>query len=172
MWHITRQYIKQIALTWGPVIGAMAVMFIASAQPKYGPPGDVEALQVYFSGAMPVFPGVWEFAIKKSAHLIAFGVLGLLTLRALRGWHFPLRRATLAAVVVTAGYALTDELHQAFTPGRHPSGMDVGIDILGAVLFVGVAWINLNRQTRSDSAPNGRTQHPSTITYHPHKETP
>jgi VanZ family protein len=30
-------------------------------------------------------------------------------------------------------YAGSDEFHQSFTSGRHPSVMDVGIDTLGAI---------------------------------------
>jgi VanZ family protein len=38
-------------------------------------------------------------------------------------------------------YAITDEYHQSFVPGRSPRGMDVGIDALGAVLGLLPAFI-------------------------------
>jgi VanZ family protein len=37
---------------------------------------------------------------------------------------------------LTAAYAATDEFHQSFTAGRHPSPVDVGIDSVGALLFL------------------------------------
>ena len=146
MWYITRRVLKHLALTWGPVLGAMLVMFLASAQPKYGPPIDADPLHIYFSGVLPVFPGFWEFAIKKSAHVVAYGVLAALILRALvawlpvlRGW-LSLRCASLLAVGLTLGYALLDELHQSFVPGRHASLADIGLDLLGASVFTVIMW--------------------------------
>lgn len=146
MWYITRRYIKQAVFSWGPVLAAMLIMFVASAQPKFGPPPDADPLQIYFSGALPVFPGIWEFAIKKSAHVIAYGVLALLFMRALlvwmpnsRGW-LTLRRSSLLAVALALGYALADELHQSFVPGRHASLVDIGLDLSGAILFTAIAW--------------------------------
>ncbi len=133
MWYITRRYIHLALWSWGPPLAAMAAMFLASAQPKYGPPG--QAAFVYFSGAMPVFPGVWDALIKKSGHVLAFGVLALLNLRALLAWRCSLRRAVCLALLLTLGYAFLDEIHQAFVPGRHPSLLDVGLDSIGAVLF-------------------------------------
>jgi VanZ family protein len=38
--------------------------------------------------------------------------------------------------VLTAAYAATDEFHQSFTSGRHPSPVDVAIDSVGALLFL------------------------------------
>ncbi len=146
MWYITRRWIRHAAWTWGPVLGAMLVMFIASAQPKYGPPVNADPLHIYFSGMLPVFPGFWEFAIKKSAHIIAFGVLAVLILRALAAWmpllrsSLTLRRASILAVCLTLAYAMLDELHQSFVPGRHASGLDIGLDFLGAAIFTLAAW--------------------------------
>lgn len=41
-------------------------------------------------------------------------------------------RAAAAAVLIAAAYAVTDELHQAFVPGRVPDVADWGLDVLGA----------------------------------------
>jgi VanZ family protein len=37
-----------------------------------------------------------------------------------------------ATLLLTVGYAGTDELHQAFVPGRVPAWEDIGYDSLGA----------------------------------------
>ncbi len=139
MWYITRSLGLKALLSWGPVLAAMAVMFVASAQPKpdvpYGDP-----LSIYFSGLMPIFPGGWEVLVKKGGHVIAFGVLAFLAMRAGLVWDFPRWRAALLGVGIALGYALLDELHQSFVPGRHPSPTDIGLDLLGALIFVAVAW--------------------------------
>jgi VanZ family protein len=45
------------------------------------------------------------------------------------------------ALGLTAGYAITDELHQGVTAGRHPSPVDVGIDSLGALIAIVAALV-------------------------------
>ena len=45
------------------------------------------------------------------------------------------RRAALC-VLAAGAYALTDEFHQAWVPGRHASLLDCGLDTLGAALAI------------------------------------
>ena len=40
----------------------------------------------------------------------------------------------MAALALTIAFAASDELHQAFVPGRVPSWLDLGFDGLGAVV--------------------------------------
>ena len=48
----------------------------------------------------------------------------------------------LGALCLAFLYAITDEFHQRFTPGRTPSIYDVLIDTLGAVFGLGIwVWI-------------------------------
>ncbi len=136
MWYITRRYLTSLVWHWGPALAAMLAMFVASAQPKYGPPPGISPFTVYFSGVLPVFPGIWEFLIKKSAHMIAYGVLALLLARALVAWGMPARRAAILAVLLAVAYALLDEAHQSLVPGRHASLMDISLDGAGAALFM------------------------------------
>jgi len=76
-----------------------------------------------------------HFAVRKAAHLAEYAIFGLLLFRAIRagreGWSW---RWALAAIVVAALYAVTDEWHQSFVPSRTPSGWDVLIDATGATL--------------------------------------
>jgi hypothetical protein len=144
MWYITRRILTLAVWYWGPVLAALLVIFVASAQPKLGPPPEADPLHIYFSGWLPVFPGLWEFAIKKSAHIIAFGALTVLNLRALAGSGTGLRRSLLTAIGLTLAYALVDEAHQSFVPGRHASLADVGLDLIGAIAFGLVAWRDLS----------------------------
>ena len=87
-----------------------------------------------------------NFVVAKLGHLTIFGVLALLLWRALAGTT-RLRHPSPWALALTVLYAITDELHQAFVPGRNASILDVGIDAAGAMIaiaivgFVGAWWL-------------------------------
>jgi VanZ family protein len=66
--------------------------------------------------------------------MFVFGVLAVLIWRALES--SAVRRAMVWSWALTVAYAVTDEFHQSFTAGRHPSPVDVGIDSVGALLFL------------------------------------
>lgn len=129
----------KVILVWGPVLAVMAILFFASAQPKHEIPGKEET--IYFSGAVPIFPGGWDFLIKKSSHVLVYGVLAALTLRALKMSGQRLPQAAYLAVVIAVCYAVTDEYHQSFIVGRSASMMDIGFDLLGAVLACGILTV-------------------------------
>lgn len=118
---------------WGPPVLVMALLFLSSSHPSQERPDDAPWL--YFFGLMPIFEGVLELFIKKGVHFIAYGVLGLLFMRALVAGGMTPRRAGYLAIVLATVYAMTDELHQAFVPGRSASGLDVGLDFAGAAIF-------------------------------------
>jgi len=44
------------------------------------------------------------------------------------------------ALACSAGYAITDEIHQAFVPGRQAQATDVLIDTLGAAIGLLLLW--------------------------------
>ena len=71
-------------------------------------------------------------------HFCEFFALGLLTARMVSpdtvGRH-SLRSFVLASVIVL-GYALLDEFHQSFVPGRDPSGLDFLFDTAGGLLGI------------------------------------
>lgn len=88
------------------------------------------------------------------AHGMSYTVLGFLLIRALaRG---ELRAMTwgmvLVATVIGGLYGVSDEFHQSFIPGRHPSVSDVIADtvgsLVGAVAGAGLgAWLRGKRRT-------------------------
>jgi VanZ family protein len=75
--------------------------------------------------------GGWDLALRKIAHAAEYAVLGALLARAVR------RPALAAALGVL--YAVSDEVHQAFVPGRLGSPIDVAIDAVGVIAGV-VIW--------------------------------
>ena len=75
--------------------------------------------------------GGWDLVLRKLAHAAEYAVLGALLIRATG-------RARLSIVLGTL-YALSDELHQTFVPGRLGSPLDVAIDSIGVACGV-VLW--------------------------------
>jgi len=67
--------------------------------------------------------GSWDLVLRKAAHATEYAILGALLLRALG-------RDALAFLAGVA-YALSDELHQHFVPGRQAAPLDVAIDAIG-----------------------------------------
>jgi hypothetical protein len=75
--------------------------------------------------------GGWDLVLRKLAHAAEFAILGLLLVRALE-------RAAVS-FWLGAAYAVTDEIHQAFVPGRQGSPLDVAIDTAGVAIGVALA---------------------------------
>lgn len=91
-----------------------------------------------------------DFVVRKIGHMGVFGVLALLAWYALERtaeWRW----AWAWALALSVLYAISDEVHQAFVSGRHPSPVDVGIDTAGmviALVAVGVLRVRLARRER------------------------
>lgn len=102
---------------WLPAIMMMLVIYWFSAQS---------------AAEMPTFDWA-DSVIKKGGHVVGYGLLALSYWRALQFNEDRRWIAWLLALV----YAMTDEFHQAFVPGRGPSVWDVIIfDNLGALIFL------------------------------------
>lgn len=88
-----------------------------------------------------------EFIVRKAAHCLEFAGLSLLFNIALCQTNK--KKMPVWAVLLTSLYAVTDEIHQLFVPGRSCQFSDWVIDtcgaILGALVFLTVftcfAWI-------------------------------
>ena len=93
----------------------------------------------------------------KWIHAVEYAVLAVLLLLPLSGGRserLTWPRAAIAAVLASA-YGATDELHQAFVPGRVASAGDLAADAAGAALgaaAAGGAWSILRRSARSRRA--------------------
>jgi len=74
--------------------------------------------------------------VNKGGHMIGYGLLALAFWRI---FEFEEKRFWLAWLLAVL-YALTDEYHQSFVPGRHPSLFDALVfDALGALITLWLA---------------------------------
>jgi VanZ family protein len=120
----------QIVLRWLPALLVMLIIFLFSAQP---------------SSELPNFDWA-DRIVKKGGHVAGYALLALSYWRALG--FLPERRWLAWCLAIL--YALTDEFHQSFVPGRGPSMWDVLIfDNLGALVSLGL--MSRYKTQRSDS---------------------
>lgn len=114
------------SFAWLPVLTWAALIFGLSAQPNLRFVSDAGL----------------DFVVRKIGHMGVFGILALLVWRALgmtTAWRQP--RTWMVALGLAVLYAISDELHQGFVAGRHPSPVDVGIDAAGAVLAIAAVGV-------------------------------
>jgi len=95
-----------------------------------------------------------ELLVRKSAHVFEYGVLALLTFRALwLSFETLLLRLAAGAVFTAATVASVDEWRQSFTSVRTGTPRDVLIDACGATAAVLIAVLALRRhRARSGAA--------------------
>jgi VanZ family protein len=105
----------QTALRWLAVIGWMGIIFALSANPPLA------------TGFKPVY----DFSLKKLAHIAEYAILTALLFWALRLHVARRAQAVLIAALIAILYAASDEWHQTFVPGREGTLRDVGIDAVG-----------------------------------------
>ena len=116
----------KISKWWGPAIAWMVLIFLVSAQSQ-----------------LPTPATRWmDFVFEKSAHTFEFAVLGALLLRALAADEPPNWRAFCLALLLACSYALSDEFHQRYVPGRSANWLDILFDWLGATLgaYIMLRW--------------------------------
>ena len=76
-----------------------------------------------------------EVVVRKGAHATEYAVLAFLILLAMD------RKKWAVSFAITTLYAVSDEIHQLFIPGREGKVMDVLIDSMGAIAGVGLYLI-------------------------------
>jgi len=106
---------RQLIERWGAAVLLMLAIFVLSSRTP---------------AELPDF-GWADRVLKKGGHMLGYGLL------ALSYWHGMRRQAhhKPLAWALAVLYGATDELHQAFVPGRHPSAVDLLLfDSTGAAL--------------------------------------
>ena len=97
---------SRILTVWLPVVVWAALIFVLSSIPN-----------------LSTAEGVLGDVLSSGAHAVEYAVFGALLLRALD--------ARVVAFAAGIAYAITDEIHQSFVPGRMASGVDLLVDAIG-----------------------------------------
>jgi VanZ family protein len=103
---------------------------------------------VLSSLSQPPLASTWELPhLDKLYHSLEYGGLTLLLMRALRLTYpaCPLTALCVWGLVLAVSHGALDEWHQAFTPGRMMSLLDVFADAAGASAVAGM-WPSMERR--------------------------
>ena len=139
---------KQI-ISWTSVLLWMGVIFIFSAQTATDSStlssGITDWVFQLIINIIPTFSSdVLHLLIRKLAHFSIYFVLGLLVFNALKSSTTKQKYNILFALLISFLYAITDEIHQLFVPGRAGQALDVIIDSFGAITGI-MAFIIIER---------------------------
>ncbi len=108
---------KKTLSHWLPVFLWASVIFFLSSIPQI-------TVSQFF---------VWDFIIKKTAHLTEYAILFALIFRVTKGkW--------VLSFILTMLYATSDEFHQRFVPGRTATVYDLGFDFAGSSIAAYLIW--------------------------------
>ena len=113
---------RHLLFYWAPPLLWMALIFAVSAQPTLPSLAD----------------SLFDSLIKYGAHFFEYAVLALLWYRAIYS-RFPDPKILPLAFIIVFLYALSDEFHQSFVPGRSATWQDVAVDVLGGACAL-LAW--------------------------------
>nr|WP_255654742.1 VanZ family protein [Cohnella sp. REN36] len=112
---------------------------------------------VYYDGAVIVARQdpyrFIEFFVRKGGHLTIYAILAAIAtfaLRSLPGMRAKRAIATAVVLVLTLIVALTDEGLQSRAALRTPTLLDVGVDLIGAVIGLWISW-GFGRKRRDTS---------------------
>ena len=124
----------------------MSVIFFASADTQSVP----RTSRIIEPFCRWIYPAVTQeqletvrWVVRKGAHMGVFAILSVLLLYALAAGRPPARRWIPYAWGLAVVFAISDEVHQLFVPGRNGCVRDVLIDAAGAAIGLAVCWVFL-----------------------------
>ncbi|WP_453993300.1 VanZ family protein [Bacillus nitroreducens] len=132
-------------LSWIAVILCMAAIFHFSHQPAEKSDNLSKGITKTIVEKVEKVSPEKEFnlrkanqVVRKNAHFFIYLVLGALLLKALNRSKVYGIRAITFALTLSVLFAISDELHQLFVPGRGAQVSDVLIDSAGAITGIGL----------------------------------
>ncbi len=155
---------KKIIL-WFAVIFWMAVIFSFSAQPAVESDelsmGVAQKIFEFINGLkdIPVFSwigtdrivvaiGIANHYVRKIAHFMIYAILAVLVYNLMASYGIKRSKVVLFAALVCLAYAISDEIHQIYVPGRAGQLKDVLIDFSGSVSALGTIYLLFGRRVK------------------------
>lgn len=165
---------RKFLVYWLPVILWAGVICYSSsyANPFTSPAvatvqEDVNAIDIPDVSVRPILPNrgvinltsivVGKEIYRRSLHVTIYLVLGFLVYRALKQHN--IRWKVAATLLIAILFALSDEIHQIYTPGRSFQVLDLISDFIGALAGIGVyalLMLILKRLSKPKTSTQGR----------------
>lgn len=144
----------RVLISWSLFIIWMIVIFILSAQnaeKSSDTSGSVLTfiLNITYRGFKDMNPSeqfelleIYQGVIRKFAHFFIFGILGVLAVNAYKSLKIRDNgKVAILAFATCVIYAITDEVHQLFVPGRAFEFTDIIIDSSGSFIFISLSLL-------------------------------
>lgn len=123
---------------WIPALTCMAAIFVLSSFSKLPSPPSV-------------------FGFDKFQHFLAYAVLSLLSIFALRGSKegWKIASVVILGVLISALYGITDEVHQKFVPNRCCDIFDWTSDVIGSIVGGLIMFVYYRKRTKTGGKIDG-----------------
>ncbi|WP_153724121.1 VanZ family protein [Heliorestis convoluta] len=159
--------IRQI-IAWTLVFFWMSLIVSLSAQPaQQSDQLSRKFTKVLVEVITPFVPGEYidnlddalgkaNAIVRKQAHVGVYFVLGFLTINAFRRSGIQTASSYWLAFSLSVAFAVSDEIHQLYVPGRSGEIMDVLYDSTGALLGIGAYGLltKIKKQTKKKEVAN------------------
>ncbi len=91
---------------------------------------------------------ILSLIIRKTAHFTIYLILGILVFYAIDTYEIQLSQKVYLSVLLCVGYAISDEIHQIFVPGRAGTLLDVFIDSMGSATSITFYYIKRKNEVK------------------------
>jgi VanZ family protein len=146
-----------ILISWAAVLLWLVVIFQLSAQNAEHSGALSKGLSRIILGVLEKVAPQFQFdldsldhLLRKNAHFLAYVILSILVINAKRRSGLKGLRWFIMALLFCVLYAVSDEIHQLFVPGRSAQIRDVLIDgsgvVLGSIIYKSVSLGRARRQ--------------------------
>lgn len=130
--NIKPSFPEKIVIAWLPAFLCAAVIFYLSSRPS------------------SALPSPWFPHMDKFVHAGEYGLFAILLFRAMTWPRYAgfrkgrLLHISLWVIAISSLYALSDEIHQIYVPGRSSGFGDLAADVIGSLMAISVclylAW--------------------------------
>lgn len=108
----------------------------------------VETIKPWFQS---IPESILTFLTRKSAHIGLYFVLGLITYSIAIEYRWRAKQQIIYSWLFVTGYAITDEIHQLFVPGRSGEVRDVLIDSIAGLVGIWLYWFIRKYRSNNNS---------------------
>ncbi len=140
---------------WILVIGWMLLIYIFSNQPAEVSNENNKFVIYVFNwlglDLNSILGTFSDFIVRKAAHFIIYFILYILLYRAINTEKNSDIKGFIVPILIVFLYACSDEIHQAFVPGRGPAFRDVLVDTAGGLTAFLVVYVSNLKKTSSVS---------------------